>query len=103
MTRINYVEQGIYSYTKDDCKEIITNLSSAHSVALSLSCPSNFSYKSYISNLDNTINEYYKEIIDIDAKIKFADTKYEEVTDEMTEGVLSLDISVLKDRDRLIV
>jgi hypothetical protein len=28
---------------------------------------------------------------------------YEEVTDEMTEGVLSLDISVLKDRDRLIV
>lgn len=103
MTRINYVEEGIYSYTKDDCKEIMNNLSAAHSIALSLSCPGSFNYKSYISNLDNTINEYYKEIIDIDSKLKYADTKYLEVTEDMTTKVDLLDTDVLKDRDRLIV
>lgn len=103
MTRIKYLENGIYEQCKSSLDDIENYFSTAKTTASSLSCPSWFSLKSYINKLDNLIGEYVTDLNDIRDKIRFADTEYEDVTKNMTDDVASLSTDVLEKRERLVL
>ena len=70
--------------------------------ASSLSCPSWFSLRSYVNSLDSLISDYLEDLEDIVDKIKYADTEYEDVTNEMCNDVDSLNTEIIKKRERLV-
>lgn len=102
MTRIKYLENGIYISLKTDLDDIKSNFKSAKETASSLSCPSWFSLRSYINSLDNLIDDHIDDLEDIVDKIKYADTEYEDVTNEMCNDVDSLNTEIIKKRERLV-
>lgn len=103
MTRINYVENGIYTLCTDDVESISKNLKSALDSASSFSCPSWFSQRSYVMSFDNKVKDFIDEFDECDDNLKYADREYEDVTETMTQDVKALTTTVLKERERMIV
>lgn len=102
MTRIKYLENGIYTSLKSDLDDIKSNFQNSKNTASSLSCPSWFSLISYVNSLDSLISDYLEDLEDIVNKVKYADTEYEDVTNEMCNDVASLNKETIKLRERLV-
>ncbi len=102
MAKIEYVKNGLYPYCSTDISDIITTLEKAKSKASSLSAPSSFSYKGYISALSSNIGKLVTEANKIDGVLNTITNDYEELNTRMKKAVDNLDSSLVKERDRLI-
>lgn len=102
MAKIEYVKNGLYPYCSTDVSDITTALEKSKSKASSLSAPSSFSHKGYISSLSSNIGKLVSEVNKIDGVINTITNDYEELNTRMKKAVDNLDSSLVKERDRLI-
>lgn len=102
MTKLVYPTNGIYKKCQSELKSCANNLSRAVSNC-SLNIPSDFNYKNYLRNLDNTLSKYYNEIVSIDADLKKSDTNYENLESYLIDNIKGTTVVEIKERDRMII
>lgn len=102
MSKLNYPSDGIYKYCRIDIEACSNNIKKAISNCY-LDIPSDFAYRNYLRNLNNTLANYYKEINSINSKIKKVNATYETLSSNLSESVKNMVPTKIKDRDRMII
>ena len=100
--KFNYPSEGIYY----NCKNYTAACSKYLSGAINncyLDIPEDFKYYSYLAGLKDTLNNYKREIDDIDLKILSSDKKYSTLTQDLVEDIKKKDFKDIKSRDRMII
>ena len=101
MTKLVYPKNGIFNECKDDINSVITNLSNAISNC-SFDIPYDFSYRSYLNNLNDKLNIYYDDIKNIKDILKSSNDRFENLEVTLLNDIKKLDDIKIKERDRMI-
>lgn len=103
VTRIEYVKNGISYYCQSNISDIISNLEKAKINTSTLSCPNGFQYKNYINSLHNVISGYATSANKIEESLNYITREYDDLNDRLKTNVDTLDSSLIKERERLII
>ena len=103
MSKIEYVRNGIDSYCQSDINDIISNLEKASINSNSLSCPGSFQYRSYINSLHSVINGYATDACKIEELLRYITKEYDDLNERLKTDVETLDSSLIKERERLVI
>ena len=101
MKKLNYPENGIEAVCRKNIDGCVNKLTTAKNLC-NLSIPGDFSYYSYLSNLSGTLTQYKREIDSINSQITDSNRSYEELCDDLTLDAKNIEISTIKQRNRLI-
>lgn len=102
MTKLSYPTTGIYNYYSSNIENCTRYLAQALSNSV-FNIPSEFVYKQRLSNLDNVISGYCKEIGEIGTKLKYSNDNFESLSDDLVNAVEKMTISKVKERERMII
>ncbi len=103
VAKIEYVKNGISSYCQSNINDIISNLEKAKISVSTLSCPNSFQYKNYINSLHNIISGYTTTANKIEESLNYITREYADLNDRLKTNVDTLDSSLIKERERLII
>ena len=102
MTKLKYPINGLYKETSPYIEDSTSFLQKALNTS-SMSCPSNFAYRSYINNLPNTINGNVNGMKAIDDIISSISKEYEDLEVELTSKAKLIGDYKVNERERLII
>lgn len=102
MSKLVYPNDGIFKYCKNDIDTITGSLSKIISNC-TFDIPSNFNYKSYLSNLGNVVSDYHKEIRSINYRLQCSNNNYETLENDLTNNVKKMSTIKIDERDRMII
>lgn len=101
MSKISYPAEGLYKYTKFHTENVASQMQRA-SNNFPLNIPYDFAYRKYLLSLRDTINNFYKEINQIDDKIQKADTNYNNLENSLSKAASDIMVKKITERDRMI-
>ena len=101
MTKLVYPKSGIYIMVKNNIENCNNYLIKANSNC-SFVVPSNFSYISYLRSLSSTINEFKKDLSEIDYILRDISNNYQNLEDSLLEYDSKFEVVKIKERDRMI-
>lgn len=102
MSKISYPSDGIYKYSKTKIETCSNDLYNAMSYC-DFDIPYDFVYKNYLNGLSNDINNYYKEVNNINDILRSTDNNYSDLENDLSFEVSKLKSIQIKDRDRMII
>lgn len=102
MSKLVYPSDGIYKYCKNNIEACSSNLSNAISDC-SFDIPSDFTYKSYLSELASVLSEYQKEINSINLKLQKSNNRFETLESDLINNTQKMVTAKIKERDRMII
>lgn len=103
VSKIEYVKGGINSYCQTDINDVISNLEKAKACSSSLSCPGSFQYRSYINSLHSVINGYANDACKTEELLRYVTKEYDDLNERLKNDVNTLDSSLIKERERLVI
>lgn len=101
MTKLIYPHNGLYNYIGGDISGCSINILNALNNC-NFQIPSGFTYTNFINSLYSTVDSYRKEIDDIKAKIKYTDTKLENLDESMQQNINPAPSSIIEETNSLI-
>lgn len=102
MSKINFPQEGIYGYCRDNLDEAISNIYSALSNS-TFDIPSNFNNAGYMRELNSLLNKCYSEISSINLIIQTIDQKFTEMSDILEQDAKKMESIKIQERERLIL
>lgn len=102
MSRLIYPSGGIYNHCSSNISGCSNHLSHAVSNS-SLDIPEDFTYRSYLYSLGNTLNSYLQEINSINIKLKRTNDNFETLSNDLEDQAHKLITTSIKERNRMIV
>ncbi len=102
MSKINYPEKGLMTTTKSLIEECSNSISNARSQA-DLDVPHRYSRRDYLKDLDNKIDDFKKQLVDIQREIEQADRDFGEVCENAVKRIAKMNASNIIKRIRRVV
>lgn len=101
MAKLKYPSNGIYNTIRTELNDSLSHLNNASKNA-DYKVPGNFTYKSYMNSLKQTLKDYAKEIDNINDAVIKTNKTYEELEAEMNEKAKVINGYKVVERDRMI-
>ncbi len=100
--RLVYPENGLKEKTGSQISDIKNKLYQLKSSCV-YNVPSTFQYTSYVRGLYNLIGSYITEIEKIESKLERVDFNYSDLEDSVIKDNSAIEVSSIKERERMIV